>query len=291
MNWGDERYVRLYTRDTADWVTLGWEAQALFALLLRKVDRAGILWLGKHGLRAVAVLLGMPGDVVDRAIKPLVDDGCIELRGQNLVIRNFIEAQEAKASDVQRQREHREKKRALAMTAVTTCHAPSQDVTPSRAVPFLAVPPVPTSGNQPPADSLGAGGAIRLSQEAFSEIVTNKPRPTKKTPNPRHTPIKLRLLTAFLAIRGVEYGFSSGDGAAISKLLGLCADDDEIENRWRRALGLSAFPGCSSLVTFASRWNDLAGKPKQQMLLRQKRVGAEEVQHSNNVDEDLNFGF
>jgi hypothetical protein len=58
MDWENERYVRVYTRDTIDWVALGWEAQSLFLLLIRKVDRSGVLEIGKHGARGVAGLIG-----------------------------------------------------------------------------------------------------------------------------------------------------------------------------------------------------------------------------------------
>ena len=61
MRWEDERYVRLYTRDSVDWLMLSLEAQGLLALILRKLDRAGILPLGKHGGRAVAIAVGHPG--------------------------------------------------------------------------------------------------------------------------------------------------------------------------------------------------------------------------------------
>ena len=36
VDFSDESYVRLYTRDTVSWLRLGWEAQALLCLLLRQ---------------------------------------------------------------------------------------------------------------------------------------------------------------------------------------------------------------------------------------------------------------
>ena len=51
MDWSDERYVRVYTRDTPDWQCLSFLAQGLFCLILRKVDRAGVLPLGRSGRR------------------------------------------------------------------------------------------------------------------------------------------------------------------------------------------------------------------------------------------------
>lgn len=163
MRWEDERYVRLYTRDTVDWHFLSFEAQGLFGLLMRKVDRAGILALGKHGKRGVAAALGHPSrvDAITGALDELIADGCVAIHGSELVIPNFIEAQEAKASDVARQREKREKDRAKTLAAlreepvtvrdemshdVTGRHAMSHDVTPSLAVPSL--PSLPSRADE-----------------------------------------------------------------------------------------------------------------------------------------------
>jgi hypothetical protein len=127
MDWENERYVRVYTRDTIDWVALGWEAQALFLLLIRKVDRSGVLEIGRHGARGVAGLIGMPSEVVERALAVLTTDGCVTIRDGLLLMPNFIEAQEAKQSDKQRQKESRDKRRKGAMSQTVT--EPSQIVT------------------------------------------------------------------------------------------------------------------------------------------------------------------
>jgi hypothetical protein len=111
VRWEDERYVRIYTRDTVDWLALGWEAQALFCLMLRKVDRAGLVDLGKGGTRGLAALLQMPLDVVDRALAILLEDSCVVRVGTKLLVRNFIEAQETPTSTAQRKRDQRERDR------------------------------------------------------------------------------------------------------------------------------------------------------------------------------------
>jgi hypothetical protein len=142
MRWEDERYVRIYTRDTVDWLGLSFLAQGLFCLLLRKVDRAGLLKLGKQGKRAAAIIIGFPGDWarLEPALEELLEDGCVQLRGEYLVIPNFIEAQEAGQSDAQRKRESRARDRDLAAAAavlnpdktsesVTECHETGQKVT------------------------------------------------------------------------------------------------------------------------------------------------------------------
>ena len=41
MDWSNERYVRVYTRDTADWLALSTDAQDLLLLLLRRL-RIGV---------------------------------------------------------------------------------------------------------------------------------------------------------------------------------------------------------------------------------------------------------
>jgi len=119
MRWEDERYVRVYTRDTLDWQALSFEAQGLFALVLRKVDRAGILRLGKHGKRGVAVAVGHGHrwQAVEPALEELLTDGCVAIRGEFLVVPNFVAAQEAQASDKARQATKRERDRDKAMAA------------------------------------------------------------------------------------------------------------------------------------------------------------------------------
>lgn len=181
----DERYVRLYTRDTPDWLLLGWEARALFVLLERKLDRAGVAEMGRHEpAKAVAALVGMPVDVVSRALPELLAGGFLEVMGERLVDPVFIEAQEAKASDAARARASRERRRAgvtirdgadtprdagapkstpsteetnstpnvtpcdTASQPVTERHAANENVTPSLAVPSLAERES-TSGSDP----------------------------------------------------------------------------------------------------------------------------------------------
>jgi hypothetical protein len=177
MRWEDERYVKLYTRDTGDWLFLSFDAQALLMMILRKVDRAGILHLGHHGKDALASIVGHTEsrDRVAPALEQLVADGCIQVDGEKLVIPNFIEAQEAKTNDAQRKRDQRERDRdklvaegirgnavGLDETAkleraekparerasksqpvtprVTASHAMSRTVTPNHAVPSCTEP-------------------------------------------------------------------------------------------------------------------------------------------------------
>ena len=175
MRWEEERYVRVYTRDTTEWSMLSWEARALFVEVLRKVDRAGTLNMGRHGLRGLAALIRYPAQVVERAMPELLDDGCIVIEGSALTVPNYVIAQEAKKSDAARKREQRERDVVAASLpapepghqvtnrdtesqcvteshersrAVTPSHGRSRLVTPSLAEPSLAEPSHPPGGHR-----------------------------------------------------------------------------------------------------------------------------------------------
>ena len=185
MRWEDERYVRLYTRDTTDWLALSFDAQALLALILRKVDRAGLMPLGRHGKRGVVIAIGHPGlwERLGPALEELLADGCVHITadGGTLVVPNFLAAQEARASDKARQQKARELARDTASVtrrddssqAVTESHADlrpitdghdaSQTVTPSCAVPSRAVL---TTTPQPP-----KGGVVGEFADAVESLL------------------------------------------------------------------------------------------------------------------------
>lgn len=156
MRWEDEPYIKVYTRDSVDFIALGWEARSVLYELMRKVDRAGYLSLGKavtgghtasRAVTGVSAVLRMPEEVVGRALPVLLDDGCVSAVEGGLLLPNFIEAQASRSSDVARQRASREKARDMkrlstttgvidgsedshtASHGVTRGHSPSHDVT------------------------------------------------------------------------------------------------------------------------------------------------------------------
>lgn len=134
MDWENERFVKLYTRNTPEWVALGWDAQNLLMQLFRVVDRSGVLDLGAMGAQAVAVVLYQ----VERwetqirpALDRLVADGCVVISGSKLILRNFLPAQEARMSNRLRQAEFRARRRSDAMgpaSSVTDRYAESRSV-------------------------------------------------------------------------------------------------------------------------------------------------------------------
>lgn len=159
MRWEDERYVRIYTRDTGDWLALSFEAQAVWMLMLRKLDRAGFLHLGKDGRAALPRLLGHPSRAreIDAALEELLADGCVRFvtpvtgvtaNVTRLFAPNFTDAQEWTLTAAERAKKYRDRKRAeqqgpadRGVTNVTNVTRPS---------PPLPVPPVPSSSPPQP---------------------------------------------------------------------------------------------------------------------------------------------
>jgi hypothetical protein len=123
MDWANERYVRFYTRDTPEWIALGWDAQNLEMQLTRKVDRSGVLDLGKLGPKAVAVVLHQVELWESRlcaALYKLVEDGRVLIIGDKLIIPDFVPQQETPQSDRQRQAESRARRREQALAGQVT---------------------------------------------------------------------------------------------------------------------------------------------------------------------------
>lgn len=130
LDWSNERYVRLYTRDTATWKLVDWRARTVLLHLLRKVDRAGVLDVGDDGELGLAAVLELPlEEVVEPGIAQLVKRGVVVNSGTAYLLPNFLAAQEAVASDRQRQRDARDRRRAATMTAAAERDQASRNVT------------------------------------------------------------------------------------------------------------------------------------------------------------------
>lgn len=165
MRYEDERYIRLYTRDTVTWKLLPWQSKAVHPLLMRKIDRAGLVDLGDNAAEGLAALIDLPVEVAGPGLQGLLDRGCVVSSGTMVVVPNFMHAQECRQSDKARKQAERERARAKVIAesfgqpvtpadevsrTVTTCpaggrnvttgHTESQPVTPSRAVPCRAGP-------------------------------------------------------------------------------------------------------------------------------------------------------
>lgn len=110
MDWPNENYVRLYTRETDDDLVLSWEARAVWHEMLKRFDRSGLIEL-RRGRKGLAAVLRVPVEVVERGVPELIEDGRIRELEAGYFAPNFMEAQEATKSDRQRQKESRERRR------------------------------------------------------------------------------------------------------------------------------------------------------------------------------------
>lgn len=121
MDWSNERYVRVYTRDTTTWKLMDWRGRTVLSLLIRKVDRAGVLDVGHDGVLGLAAVLELPIEIVEAGIGQLTaargGTPTVIDTGTAYALPNFLEAQEAPQSDPQRKRESRARRREVAVAA------------------------------------------------------------------------------------------------------------------------------------------------------------------------------
>lgn len=176
LHWPDERYVRIYCRDTLDWQTLSWNAQALYVHLCRKATRKGRIDLGRVGRRGLATLVGRPEMSSDlrEALAELEADGCVVVDGSALALVDFVEAQEAVSSAKARVRKHREIRQEQddcnetlpeeedALLSVTPGYGTAPDRTDGTARPSVR------STEGPAADAAGNGAGSAPSGDALS---------------------------------------------------------------------------------------------------------------------------
>jgi hypothetical protein len=113
LNWPDEPWRKIYTRDTANWLLMPWQARAVLALMIRKVDTTGIAETGQQAkYRALAAILMLPIDVVEPGIKALVELGTVAELPGGFELTKFMEAQESRTSDPQRKKASRDRHKA-----------------------------------------------------------------------------------------------------------------------------------------------------------------------------------
>ncbi len=208
MDWANERFVLLYTRDTVTWKLLTWEARAVLMFLFRKVDRAGVIELGPDGLDGLAALIEVPVEVLERTVPQLTraERATVTIRDGWLALPNFLDAQETPRSDRQRKRDSRETRRDVALacergllspetaaavtkrdTTVTVGHAESRTVTPTLTLPDPIYDPLEgSSGAAESGFALSAPGKATKARGA-------RPIPTDWTPDLAHAEDARRL--------------------------------------------------------------------------------------------------
>jgi hypothetical protein len=258
MDWADEHYVKLFTRDTVTWKLWPWQAKALLPLLERKVDAAGFLPCGMHDpAAAVAAVVEIPLEVVKPGLEAMVATGTVELIGRQLLLVNFVAAQESRKTDKRKAADYREGKKAKAraeavaniseprQVAVTARHAASPDVTRANpsALPCSALPCSEDSGAAPPTPAAKPAG---------------KGKPEKPPPDPRHGPMVKALTDRFGEVTGSKYPFSPRDAKAVSQLLALDTPPTVV-SVWDRALRHSGFPTVRTLSELVTHFAHFLG--------------------------------
>lgn len=114
MNWSDERYVRLFIRDTVTWKSLKFEGQTVLMHVLRKLDRAGVLDIGSTDpVEAVHLVTDIPIDFARIGLKRCIDCGVLEVDGDRILMPNYLDAQESIASNAARVRKYRARQKDL----------------------------------------------------------------------------------------------------------------------------------------------------------------------------------
>lgn len=245
MRWEDERYVRLYTRDTITWKMLPWQGRALLALLFRKVDRAGLIDVGEYGPDGLAALVELPVEVVSEGLASLIKCKTAQWAGNGTVLflPKFLEAQEAHQSDAQRKRDQRERSVAKASLEsiglatemshgvtdghktgpdVTTGHTESQVVTAGHSDPIRSVPSLPIRSDVVASPNVEA--KPKAEQKSFDVIA--KADTTPKAPSkPKAEPLPFKPDEAIEALakgsqgRFVASRLNQGHSIAVTGLI------------------------------------------------------------------------
>jgi hypothetical protein len=107
MNWCDEHYVKLYTRDSLTWRAWPWQSKALWVLILRKLDGAGVLEVGQNPIDGVALQVECPRDFVAVGLRAIIESGTLSHAPGALICDAFLEAQEARKTPQQAKKDQR----------------------------------------------------------------------------------------------------------------------------------------------------------------------------------------
>jgi len=200
MNFEDEPYARLYIRRTLTNKRLRWEGRAVLHEMLYVFDRAGVFEFTGELSDAIELMCELPAKVVKVGLQRLLESETWVVCGRFLVWPNYLEAQTCSRSDAARQKDSRDRRRAMAHAAkvlgehapagigheaiqpVTSCdastgdvtigHVQSHSVTLSLAVPSLAGPSTHTDAGvrETPAGDSGDPAARELQVKAAAYL-------------------------------------------------------------------------------------------------------------------------
>lgn len=132
MKYDDENWIKIYTRDTAGWVILSWQARGIALELSRKLPKnTGELSLGRRGIEALGPLLRAPWPEIKAAVEELIADGRLEYDAERQVIRDpqHAERQNAVSTSKARTQKWRDAKRPAALVPPPSSAPPASTVT------------------------------------------------------------------------------------------------------------------------------------------------------------------
>jgi hypothetical protein len=246
VNWAEEKFVKLFTRDTPTWLAWPWQARAVAPLLMRKLEADGRLAVGRlEPARAVALTIGLPIDVVEPGLVAMLEDGTLEARDDGLWWPRFEEAQESRKSEAQRSREYRARQRLESSTP--TRHTASHGVTPRHT-------PSPSRTEQTRTDQMIAPQKPRrpsAQQEFFAwtqaeAAKANASRMPEAPPPPTQLNAQLKISMATIGRAGLEAAWREYQRDAYALERGLpwplfVSKIPELHNRARSAPPKSKF--------------------------------------------------
>lgn len=131
MNFSEEKWVKLYKRNTVTWRKIGWDARCVFMHLIRVVDSSGVFECTEDIVGDLSTEIEAPLDVTKSGLENLSKYGVVMLLDSKILIPRYIEAQQTPKSDKLRQQEARERKRDGLLKNVTKSDETSRAVTKS----------------------------------------------------------------------------------------------------------------------------------------------------------------
>jgi hypothetical protein len=247
VRWEDEPYVKLYNRDTPTWKAMCWQAKGLLPLLMRKVDKAGLMECGEVGRIGVSLMVDCPVEYVEAGLAGLEKLGVAvwHAKTNTLELPKYEEAQEARKSDILRKREERQRaKDKLHAQAKEITQVVSHDVT-RRPEVSESVTLRQLSSAQPSPDKKPAG----------------KNRPPESIPeSPSWQALVDACFAVFKALRGVDPNPSGKDWKRLKDLRKRTRNDDaEIVRRLERGLEAQFKQRCDSFTDLFEKWDSLTG--------------------------------
>ena len=128
MDHENERWIKVYTRDTGGWLELSWQARGLALELSRKLDADGKLPLGRRGIQSLAGVVRGRWEDLRPFVDELLTDGRFEVLEGNVLWDPEHKTRQSAVSSPALRKKLQRYRDALSRD-VTLSHAASRDVT------------------------------------------------------------------------------------------------------------------------------------------------------------------